>query len=116
MYPSSMLMRYTPSEMSDAAYYFKYVFQAIEQNDLLGLKKIIRSSRAVMELADAYSNTPLLYACYRGRKDHLLYLLSKGANPHCINIFGKYPYSTKKTNDLELHDDSIFILFKVKMH
>lgn len=78
---------------NDVGYYNRIVFNAILQNDLARLRSVLHIMPDALEFTDQYSNTPLLYASYRGRSQLTRYLLAIGANPKRINVFGKYPSS-----------------------
>lgn len=75
---------------NDVGYYNRLVFTLILQNDLAKLRSVLNIRPDALESIDQYSNTPLLYASYRGRSQLTRYLLAIGANPKRINVFGKY--------------------------
>lgn len=66
------------------------LFECIAQNDLTRLQSFLEKYPDAIECLDAYSNTPLLYACFRGFSEIVMYLLACGADYKRINIFGNF--------------------------
>lgn len=78
------------------------VFKCIAQNNFTLLKNVIKMYPESIECLDDYSNTPLLYACYRGSSRIAGYLLARGADYMRINIFGNYIYPTLASHTIQI--------------
>lgn len=67
------------------------LFECIIEDDLAtAVSLLIKHNRSGLEYLDKYANTPLLMACYLGRKDFVRYFVSIGANYKRINLFGMF--------------------------
>ena len=72
------------------------LYQAIKNNDLQEVKKLINEG-AALNVKNEYGNTPLHFAAYYGHTNIVRYLIEKGANIYIENNDGEIPvYVTKK--------------------
>ncbi len=64
------------------------IFDYIDQNDLVNLKKIVESDNSLIETTDTEGYTPLMHACSNNSVSVLEYLVNKGANLNKQDIYG----------------------------